>query len=161
MVSQNNQAIMNYMNYDMNVKQKYRCKLVGWTYHKICSPFDIHTISDIRVLLDALRSGKCHWVRMGQSELTKHAKEVEAKEAAGEVVGKKRKGRSDSGLKRGPNKKKKKTVDAEGSGSPQKHKQKKKGLPADAARKAAAQKAVAQLPPMRSRSVVNSDSDAE
>lgn len=97
---------------------------------------------------------------MGQSELTKHVKEVEAKEAAGEVVGKKRKGRSDSGLKRGPNKKKK-TVDADGSGSPQKQKRKKKGLTADAATKAAAQKAVAQLPPMRSRSVIDTDSDAE
>lgn len=91
---------MNYSNYDMRVIQKFHVKLLGWTYNKFISPFDIHTIDDVRMLAEALRCGRCHWVRLTATEITKHAKEVEARKAAGETVGKKRKVRSDLGSKR-------------------------------------------------------------
>lgn len=91
---------MNYSNYDMQVIQKFQVKLVGWTYNKFLSPFEINTIDDVRTLVQALRCGRCHWVRMTVTEVTKHANDVEARKAAGETVGKPRKIRSDLGSKK-------------------------------------------------------------
>ena len=99
-VSQMKKAVMNYSNYDMRVIQKFKVKLVGWTYNKFVSPFEIHTIDDVRTLAEALRCGRCHWVRLTSSEITRHAKDVETRKAAGETVGKARKIRSDVGTKR-------------------------------------------------------------
>src|SRR6266511_1699440 len=104
-VAQVNKAQMNYKNYDMQVIQKYGIKLVGWTYRTMACPSEIITIDDIRSLRDALRCGACHWIRLTKSELMKHAKEINARAAAGEVVGSKRKERSDKGVERGPRKK--------------------------------------------------------
>jgi hypothetical protein len=91
---------MNYSNYDMQVIQKFQVKLVGWTHNKFVSPFEIHTIDDVRTLVQALRCGRCHWVRLTATEITKHARDVEARKDAGETVGKPRKVRSDLGMKR-------------------------------------------------------------
>jgi len=91
---------MNYMNYDMWVIQKFQVKLIGWTYNEFISPFEIHTIDDIRTLVQALCCGRCHWVRMMVTEVTKHAGDMEAKKAAGETIGKPQKVRSDLGSKR-------------------------------------------------------------
>jgi hypothetical protein len=119
-------AVMNYTNYDMRVIQKFQVKLIGWTYNKFVSPFEIHTIDDVRTLVEALRCGRCHWVRLTATEISRHAKDVETRIATGETVGKPRKVRSDLGSKRprkgladdssiednepGPSKKKKKTA---------------------------------------------------
>ena len=100
-VSRSPKAIMNYVNYDTQVVQKYQCKIVGWTFNKFISPFDIHTVDDLRTLRDALRCGSCFWVRMTKSEVSKHAAEMVLREKAGEVIGKKRKQRSDKGVKKG------------------------------------------------------------
>ncbi|KAF8798251.1 hypothetical protein BYT27DRAFT_7218520 [Phlegmacium glaucopus] len=94
-------AIMNYINYDIQVVQKHQCKLVGWTFNKFISPFDIHTIDDLRTLRDALHCGACHWVRMTKAEVSKHAADLVHREVTGEMIGKKRKERSDKGVKKG------------------------------------------------------------
>jgi hypothetical protein len=73
---------------------------VGWTYHDFKSPFDIHTIDDVRLLLEALQCGKCYWVRMSKSEVGRHKDDVEKRRATGEMVGKPRQRRSDIGTKR-------------------------------------------------------------
>lgn len=91
---------MNYANYDTKVVDRYQTKLVGWTYRDFKSPFDIHTIDDVRLLLEALQCGKCYWVRMSKSEVGRHKEEVETRRAAGETVGKPRQRRSDIGTKR-------------------------------------------------------------
>ena len=49
-VSQAKTALMNYVNYDAKVVDRYHTKLVGWTYRDFISPFDIHTVDDIRLL---------------------------------------------------------------------------------------------------------------
>ena len=91
---------MNYTNYDMQVIQKFQVKLIGWTYNKFISPFEIHTIDNICMLVQTLRCGRCHWVHMTATEVTKHAGDMEAKKAAGETIGKPQKVRSDLGSKR-------------------------------------------------------------
>jgi hypothetical protein len=92
---------MNYANYDTQVIQKYQCKIIGWTFNKLVSPFDINTVDELRTLRDALRCGACFWVRMTKAEVSKHAADLVLREAAGEVIGKKRKERSDKGIKKG------------------------------------------------------------
>ena len=93
---------MNYTNYDTQVIQKYQCKIVGWTFKTFVSPFNINTVDDLQTLRDALRCGACFWVRMTKAEVSKHAADLVLQEAAGEVIGKKRKERSDKGVKKGP-----------------------------------------------------------
>jgi hypothetical protein len=60
---------MNYPNYDLKVVERYQTKLIGWTHNEFKSPFDIHAIDDIRILLEALKCGKCCWVRMTKSDV--------------------------------------------------------------------------------------------
>ena len=62
MVSQSGQAFINYPNYDAKVIKHYHRKLIGWTYPEFKSPFNIHTINDVHILLEALQCGKCYWV---------------------------------------------------------------------------------------------------
>lgn len=103
-VSQVNKALMNYKNYDIQIVQKYGVKLVGWTYTKMSSPSEISTVDDIHSLRDMLRCGACHWIWLSKAEVTRHAKGIEAQETVGEVVGTKRKERSDKGVAKGPRK---------------------------------------------------------
>jgi hypothetical protein len=93
---------MNYPNYEQQIMQKLQVKLVGYTYHKFISPFNISTVNDLRILRDALRCGSCCWIRMTKGEVARHSAELTAQEAAGVTIGKKRKERSDKGLTRGP-----------------------------------------------------------
>ena len=91
---------MNYPNYDTKVIEQYQTKLIGWTYSEFNSPFDINTVDDVRILLEALQCGRCCWVRMSKSDISRHKEEVNKRKAAGETVGKPRRQRSDKGIKR-------------------------------------------------------------
>lgn len=136
---------MNYKNYDMQIIQKYVVELVGWTYKKMISPSEISTVDDVRALHNALRNGTCHWIRLTRAEVTKYAKEIEAREMTGEAVGTKRKERSDKGVERGPQKKWAVAEKTHGASGKQKAAQsKRKG------------KARSQLPPSKA---IISDSD--
>ncbi|KAF8798805.1 hypothetical protein BYT27DRAFT_7343194 [Phlegmacium glaucopus] len=99
------QAIMNYINYDVQVVQRLKVKLMGWTFHMFVSPQDINAVDDLRTLRDALRCGSCFWMRMSNPEVTRHAAHMLEREEAGEIIGKKRKARSDKGVLKGPKKK--------------------------------------------------------
>ena len=157
-VSQSRQALMNYPNYDSKVIDRYQTKLVGWTYHEFKSPFDIHTIDDVRILLEALQCGSCFWVRMTKSEVNHHKVELDKRRAAGEIVGKPRQPRSDIGTKRP---RKKAPGVGEGEGGPPAKKQKRAN--AKMTKKAPTGKKLkkTQLPPARptSNEFINSDAD--
>jgi hypothetical protein len=98
-------AVMNYTNYEVNVVIKYKVKLVGWPHEKLVSPYNINTVDELRNVRDALRCGSCFWKGLSSREVGQYVKELEQRTAAGEVIGKKRKGRSDKGTKRGAKKK--------------------------------------------------------
>jgi hypothetical protein len=106
-------VVMNYPNYEIQIMQKHQVKLVGFTFNEFISPFNINTVNDLRILRDALRCGTCCWVRMTKGEVARHSAELSAREAGGATVGKKRKGRSDKGMVRGPRRKKDLHVDDE------------------------------------------------
>jgi hypothetical protein len=96
---------MNYQNYDTQIIQRLGVKLVGWTHHILVSPYEIYTIDDLRTLRDALVCGACFWMRLSKREITQHKADMERRELMGEVVTKKRKERSDKGVRKGPSKK--------------------------------------------------------
>jgi hypothetical protein len=158
---------MNYPNYDSKVVDRYQTKLVGWTYQEFKSPFDIHTI-DVRILLEALKCGRCCWVRMTKSDMNNHRDEVNNRREAGETVGKARQPRSDKGLKRP---RKKAPGAGEGTGDdggemPPAKKQKKAGTapkPRTTTTKAPknTKKKISQLPPTRpsSKEFIDDDTD--
>lgn len=93
---------MNYTNYDVNVVVKYKVRLVGWPHDKFVSPYNINTVDEVRDLRDALRCGSCFWMGLSTREVAQYVKEMDERTAAGEVIGTKRKQRSDRGTKRGP-----------------------------------------------------------
>lgn len=91
---------MNYTNYETAIVERYRVNLVGWTFPRLVSPSEIGTIDDIRTLRDALKTGACKWVRLSKRELAAHSEAVAQWREDGEVIGKKRKERSNKGVKR-------------------------------------------------------------
>lgn len=176
-VSQSRQALMNYANYDAKVIDRYQTKLVGWTYREFVSPFDIHTIDDIRLLLEALQCGSCFWTRMSKSEVNRHKIDLDKRRAAGETIGKPRQPRSDIGTKR-PRKKAPGVGEGDDDDAPPTKKQKKgrnkKGdenvpSPAKKQKRGTTKKTTkkskrSQLPPARPSSnefIVSDDDDEE
>jgi hypothetical protein len=158
---------MNYSNYDAKVIERYQTKLVGWTYSDFKSPFDINTIDDIRILLEALQCGRCCWVRMTKSDMNRHRDEINKRKAAGETVGKARQARSDKGTKRP-----RKSAPGAGEGGdedgapPAKKQRKSKAVPKShttTTKKAAKKSKKQQLPPARptSNEFVVSDSHSD
>lgn len=98
-------AAMNYQNYDSQIIQRLSVKLVGWTHHELVSPYEIHSVDDLRTLHAALVCGACFWMRLSKGEVSRHKADMDKREAAGEVVKKKRKERSDKGVRKGQRKK--------------------------------------------------------
>lgn len=146
-VCQNANATMNYDNYERAAVLRFSVKLVGWPLDVITSPHKITNVSTLTALRTALRSGLCHWVHLSKAEVKKYEKDLEERKAAGEVIGKKRKDRSDRDVVRGPRKSKKNDTDEQ---PPQKK------------QKAASNKdkQQSQLPPLKSREIIE-DSDSE
>jgi hypothetical protein len=70
-------AEMNYVNYDKEIVERYKVKLVGWTYERFVNPSHIGTVTDICKLRDALKSGECKWVKLNQHELQAHLDEIQ------------------------------------------------------------------------------------
>ena len=156
---------MNYNNYDVSVVLKYKIRLVGWPLDKFASPYNFNTVDELRDLHDALRCGSCFWMGLSSRELTNHAKEMKERTAAGEVIGTKRKERSDKGSKKGPRKRTRpaEEVEDEDDEGPSKKRQKiksKKGKGKENARNPKKKRgsAKSQVPPM-SREWIDSDDD--
>jgi hypothetical protein len=161
-VSHSTNAVMNYPNYEHQIMQKHQVKLVGFTFHEFISPFNISTVNDLRILRDALRCGSCCWVRMTKGEVARHSVDLAAREAGGAVVGKKRKGRSDKGMTRGPRRKKDLPVDddeEEEQIAPGPSSSKRQKVSAKASKGKKSKSAKSQLPP--SKELIDSEDDAD
>lgn len=100
---------MNYANYEDVIVQGRKVMIVGWPDKvPFGSPSAIGNLADMRILNDAWLSGAARWVRMTKDQVKSHAEDLEGRREGGESVGKKRKQRSDAGVKKGS--KKAKTV---------------------------------------------------
>jgi len=88
---------MSYSGYNASIVERYHVKLIGWTYKDFVNPSKIGTITDIRNLRDALKSGQCYWTRLSQTELEEHLRNCQEN---GEDIRRTRRQRSDKGKAR-------------------------------------------------------------
>lgn len=91
---------MNYVNYHTAIVEKHRAKLFGWPLDKFAPPSEINTVGELRKLRAALASGETYWRRLTPREVTAHMDKVQELQEGGQVIGRKRKTRSDKGTKR-------------------------------------------------------------
>ena len=93
---------MNYVNYKTSIVQKYHVQLLGWPSDiPFVNPHHLTTIAAAKSLQNALTVSTCKWVAMSKRQQREHAITLAADVKSGQVVGKKRKVRSDKGKKRG------------------------------------------------------------
>lgn len=92
---------MNYENYETSLVIGRKVMIVGWPASvPFASPSKIGNIGDMRTLHDAWLTGATRWQRMSKAAVKEHAADMEAREATGDFVQKKRKRRSDAGTKK-------------------------------------------------------------
>ncbi|KAG1738700.1 hypothetical protein EDD22DRAFT_787178 [Suillus occidentalis] len=92
---------MNYQNYDKSIVLVYGIKLDGWPVGlPFLAPSHMHTVVEVRVLRDALKTGACQWKKLTRRELEDFREDIKKREEAGEVVGTVRKKRADAGKAR-------------------------------------------------------------
>ena len=93
---------MCYVKYDRDIVSKHKVKIVGWPKAvKFANPSEIGTVDEIRKLCQALKVGECMWVAQSRRQQAAHTEMLATRVAAGELVVKKRKQRSDKGKTRG------------------------------------------------------------
>ena len=93
---------MNYINYKTSIVQKYHVQLVGWPSDiPFANPHQLTTIAAAKSLQSALAVSTCKWVVLSKRQKKEHAEALAASAEGGQVVGRKRKVRSDKGRKRG------------------------------------------------------------
>ncbi|KAF8344676.1 hypothetical protein F5887DRAFT_841637, partial [Amanita rubescens] len=89
---------MNYLNFEILIVAAYHVKLVGWPVNiPFGNPSNIGDVSSVRALRRALRDGECKWIKLTESQQKEHEDMIEQRRRAGEVVGVKRRRRSDKG----------------------------------------------------------------
>jgi hypothetical protein len=69
------QIAMNYINYETAIVERFKVKLIGWTFSWLVSPSEIGTVDDIRTLRNALKTGVCKWICLSKQELAAHVEE--------------------------------------------------------------------------------------
>ncbi len=119
-------ANMNYQNYAKSIVIHYSVKLIGWPEQiPFGTPLNIRTVPQLRLLRRALQTTACRWTRLDETEMEELTESILSHEGNGEIVGKKRKERSDKGGSHKPKKRKNKDDHARG----QKHARKGAKLP--------------------------------
>lgn len=89
---------MNYVNYETSIVEMYHVKLVGWPENiPFGNPSTIPDVGAVRRLRKALTEKTCHWIKMTERQQQEHDEMLQEKRSAGQVVGVKRKQRSDKG----------------------------------------------------------------
>jgi hypothetical protein len=92
---------MHYVRYEEEIVQRYGIELQGWTYEKIINPSLVSSsLLPLKTLLDVITAGTCKFVKLSASEKKEHEAAYMAKIASGEVEVRKRKRRSDAGVRK-------------------------------------------------------------
>jgi hypothetical protein len=100
-ITGNPKAVMQYSRYEEDIVQRYGIVLEGWTYENLVNPSELSSsLPPLTILLEALKSGDCKFVKLSAAERKEREAAYQAKIASGEVVLVKRKHRSDAGIPR-------------------------------------------------------------
>jgi hypothetical protein len=114
-ITGNSKAIMQYVRYEEEIVQHYGIELQGWTYEKIINPsLFSSSLPPLRALMDALTAGTCKFVKLSASEKKEREAAYMTKIASGEVEVRKRKRRSDAGVKKSKRARKDNAVASDG-----------------------------------------------
>ena len=83
---------MNYLNYETSIIAELKVKIVSWIKEvTFANPFAIGAVSNLSKLHNNLKSGKCHWVKLTQSQLSEHMAMLDAHCEDGKTVGRAKK----------------------------------------------------------------------
>lgn len=100
-ITGNPNAVMHYVRFEEDIVLRYGIDLVGYTYEKLVNPSLLSTsILPLKGLLDALENGTCKFVKLSAQERKKRQDTYNLKLTSGEIEPRKRKRRSDAGVKR-------------------------------------------------------------
>ena len=100
-ITDNPKAIMHYTNYEEEIVQRYGIELKGWTYDKLTNPSNLSSsLIPLKTLRDALVTGTCKFVKLTAAEKKDRETTYRLSIASGDVEVRKRKRRSDAGIKR-------------------------------------------------------------
>ncbi|KAJ6485504.1 hypothetical protein DFH09DRAFT_1339785 [Mycena vulgaris] len=92
---------MDYKFYEESIVVKYGVDLQGWTAERFVSPSELSSsLAVLTTLRDALKDGKCEWVKLGKAAHKARITKWKADVASGEVVARSRATCSDCGKKR-------------------------------------------------------------
>jgi hypothetical protein len=92
---------MQYVQYHKEIVMRYSIALRGWTYPTFTNPSELSTsLPPLQELLDAIKSGKCKFVKLTAEERQAEDEKYNEKIQSGEVVVKVRATRKDKGKKR-------------------------------------------------------------
>ena len=93
---------MHYTRYEEEIVQRYGIELQGWTYENLVNPSTLSSsLPPLKALHEALVAGNCKFVKLTAAERKARETAYMAKIASGEVKLRKRKRRSDTGVRRG------------------------------------------------------------
>lgn len=101
-ITDNDNAVMHYVDYEEKVVQRYGVELIGWTYDKLVNPSELSTsLPGLRQLLEAINAGSCKFIRLSQAQLKQRREEHQKAIEDGSLPAPKtRKPRKDRGTKR-------------------------------------------------------------
>jgi hypothetical protein len=100
-ITGNPKAVMQYTRYEEEIVQRYGIELQGWTYERIMNPSLLSSsLPPLMALRDALVAGTCKFVKLTAAERKEREVAYMAKIRSGEVEVRKRKQRSDAGIKK-------------------------------------------------------------
>lgn len=103
-ITGNPNAVMQYVNYEEAIVQRYGIELQGWIHDKFVNPSELSTsLSLLRKLLNAIDTGDCKFVKMSAEERRKRLETYKKKIASGELKIRERKTRSDAGKRKRKN----------------------------------------------------------
>lgn len=92
---------MHYTRYEEEIVQRYGIDLQGWTYEKLINPSKLSSsIPPLKALRDALVTGTCKFVKLTAAEKKEREATYMASIKSGEVELRKRKRRSDAGIRK-------------------------------------------------------------
>lgn len=78
---------MNYTNYERQITEKFGVVLCGWPLSgHVRNPAKVGGTAEVEKLLDALKSGKCKWVKLTAEELAARITDNKACQAWGEQI---------------------------------------------------------------------------
>jgi len=100
-ITGNPRAMMQYTRYEEEIVHRYGVELQGWTYEKITNPsLFSSSLPPLVALRDALVAGTCKFVKLTAAERKEREAAYMTKVASGEIEPRKRKRRSDAGVRK-------------------------------------------------------------